>query len=222
MCSTMGEMVLVIAPHPDDESLGCGGSIRLHRLRGDRVHVVFLTSGELGLKQLPSSQAQLIREREAVAAAEILGVTELTFLRKMDWFVGDCIDETVTILKPIMEREVPGLIYLPHNAEWHPDHRAVLEIVRSALCAGTTPAPNLLTYEIWTPLSTYNHVVDISTTMECKLDAIRCYSSQLATFRYDSAILGLNQYRGALTAHCNYAEVFQVLDPTSITIEPSE
>jgi LmbE family N-acetylglucosaminyl deacetylase len=218
----MGEIVLVIAPHPDDESLGCGGSICLHRERGDRVHVVFLTSGELGMKHLPSSQSQLIREREAAAAAEILGVTELTFLRKMDWFVEDCIDETAGMLRPILEREVPGLIYLPHNAEWHPDHRAALDVVRSVLRCGTIPAPTLLTYEIWTPLSKYSHIEDITSTMGRKLEAIRCYSSQLATFRYDRAILGLNLYRGALTAHCRYAEVFQVLDPTSITVVSRE
>src|SRR4051812_24596047 len=87
--STVPETVVVIAPHPDDESIGCGGAILSHTGRGDRVHVVFLTSGELGLKHLKVEEAWNIRESEARAAAGILGISQLTFLRQPDWCVGD-------------------------------------------------------------------------------------------------------------------------------------
>ena len=63
--------VLVVVPHPDDESIGCGGTICLHAARGDRVAAVFLTSGELGLRKLPQEKAWRVREREAEKAAEI-------------------------------------------------------------------------------------------------------------------------------------------------------
>ena len=66
--------VLVIAPHPDDESIGCGGTVALHVQRGDTVNVVFLTSGELGLKQFPREKVWKIREAEADAACKVLGV----------------------------------------------------------------------------------------------------------------------------------------------------
>jgi len=73
--------ILVIAPHPDDETIGCGGALCLHAAKGDRVVVVFLTSGELGLKELAPAKAWQVRESEAQAAAKHLGITRLEFLR---------------------------------------------------------------------------------------------------------------------------------------------
>src|SRR6516225_4474115 len=201
--------ILVIAPHPDDESIGCGGTLCRHTLRGDRVAAVFLTSGELGLKHLAREEAWRVREGEAEAAAEVLGLADLIFLRCPDWFVGEGVDEAAALLRPVLAREAPQSIYLPHGGEWHPDHRAALAVVRAALRASGLPAPELLTYEVWTPLSEYDQVTDITPVMARKLRAVRCYRSQLAGFRYDRAVRGLNQYRGALAARCRYAEVFR-------------
>jgi LmbE family N-acetylglucosaminyl deacetylase len=201
--------ILVIAPHPDDEAVGCGGTICLHAERGDRVVAVFLTSGELGLKQLPRDLAWRVREEEARAAANVLGLSRLDFLRCPDWFLGEAMDEAATALCPVLERESPERIYMPHEKEWHPDHQVAGAVVRSALSRLGMTAVELWAYEIWTPLATYDEVQDISTTMSRKLRAIRCYHSQLKAFAYDRAIRGLNQYRGVLAARCRYAEVFQ-------------
>jgi LmbE family N-acetylglucosaminyl deacetylase len=203
--------VLVIAPHPDDESIACGGTICLHAARGDRVAVAFLTSGEGGgerLRCLPPEQAWRIREREAEAAAEILGVNELTFLRHPDWFLGEEVGTAADSLGPILKREAPQIIYLPHAGEWHPDHQAALPIVLLALRGNAIPEPSLLTYEFWTPLSQYDHNEDITSVMANKVRAIRCHRSQLELFRYDLAARGLSQYRSVLH-HCRYAEVFK-------------
>jgi LmbE family N-acetylglucosaminyl deacetylase len=61
----MAERVLVVAPHPDDEVMGCGGTICLHRQAGASVTVVFLTSGERGLPDLPADRVRLLREAES-------------------------------------------------------------------------------------------------------------------------------------------------------------
>jgi len=201
--------IVVIAPHPDDEAIGCGGTICLHVGRGDRVVAIFLTSGELGLKHLPREEAWRVREREAAAAAKVMGLAALTFLRQPDWFVGDELETAATVLRPILEREEPRFVYLPHANEWHPDHRAALSIVYAALRDSASVAPILRTYEVWTPLSEYDHVEDITAVMARKLRAIRCYRSQRGEFAYDRAVLGLNQYRGALAGGCRYSEVFQ-------------
>jgi LmbE family N-acetylglucosaminyl deacetylase len=200
--------VLVIAPHPDDEAIGCGGSIRLHADQGDRVDVVFLSSGELGLKHLDTREAWRIRESEAEASAACLGITSLKFLRLPDWFVGDHLSEATASLAPIIEKICPGIVYVPHLNEWHPDHKAAFRSAQSAIAASEAAAPQLRAYEVWTPMAEHQIVQDITSVMAIKLVAVGQYRSQLAGFKYDRAVRGLNQYRGELAGHCRFAEVF--------------
>lgn len=202
--------VLVIAPHPDDEAIGCGGTLCKHAARGDRVVVTYLTSGELGLKQLTHEKAWSIREREARRAAKVLGVAALEFLRLPDWSVEDHVARAARLLRPILDREKPARLYLPHAREWHPDHRAALRVLRAA-CRGSSGRPEALAYEVWTPLSEHDHVEDITAEMPRKLRALRAHRSQLNEFDYVRAVRGLNQFRGALAAKCRYAEVFQAI-----------
>ena len=204
--------VLVIAPHPDDESIGCGGAVCLHATRGDRVVAVFLTSGELGLKHLRPERARIIREREARKAAKILGLAKLFFLRQPDWCVGDAIKNAAAALQPILKREAPELIYLPHPLEWHPDHQAALPVLQAALKDRRIVTPELRGYEVWTTLMAHDHVEDISAVMPRKLRALRAHKSQLQEFDYVRAVSGLNQFRGALAARRPFAEVFQSVD----------
>jgi LmbE family N-acetylglucosaminyl deacetylase len=201
--------VLVIAPHPDDEAIGCGGAVAHHAARGERVTVAFLTSGELGLRDLPREEAWRVREGEAEQAAAVLGVAALHFLRRPDWFVGDGVEDAARALRPVLEGAAPRTIYLPHPGEWHPDHQAALPVLRSAHPPGGPPA-ELRLYEVWTPLAACDHLEDVSATMPRKLRAVRCYRSQLAGFRYDRAVRGLNAYRGALGARCAYAEGYAI------------
>ena len=207
--------VLVIAPHPDDESIGCGGALSLHAQRGDRTAVVYLTSGELGLRHLPRKKAQRTRECEAEMAAKILGVSTWHFLRLPDWFVGDNISRAASRLGPLLKRLKPELMYLPHEKEWHPDHQAALPAARSALKAAAISAVTLRAYEVWTPLTEYDHVENISAVMPRKLRALRAHRSQLKEFDYVRAVSGLNAFRGELAAKCRYAEVFQTVDRRS-------
>jgi LmbE family N-acetylglucosaminyl deacetylase len=199
--------VLAIAPHPDDETLGCGGTLALRARRGERVGAVFLTSGELGLKTKSPAEAWRIREGEAEGAAQVLELAGLTFLRRPDWFVGEDVEGAAAALRPVLAAARPDLIYVPHPLEWHPDHRAALPVLARAL-QGLDMAPQVLTYEVWTPLAEYTEVSDVGGTMELKLRAVRCYASQIGELHYDRAVEGLNRYRGEMAARCAYAEVF--------------
>jgi LmbE family N-acetylglucosaminyl deacetylase len=203
--------VLVIAPHPDDETIGCGGTLCLHRQRGDRVVIVCLTSGELGLKHLPCAKAWAIRERETKAAAKILGAAKVHFLRQPDWGLGEHVGPAADRLRRVLALEKPQLIYLPHEKDGHPDHQASGPILRRALNSHTVPEAGVRAYEVWTPLAAPDHLEDISRMMPSKLRALRAHASQLEEFRYERAVRGLNAFRGELSARCRYAEVFQTL-----------
>ena len=198
--------VLVLAPHPDDETIGCGGALCLHADKGDRIAVVFLTSGELGLKDLAKEQAWKLREAEARGAAKVLGIHDLTFLRCRDWELNDDIPQAVQQLCPIIERERPELIYVPHPDEWHPDHKATARIAQQLKLDTEVRA-----YEVWTPIQEPEDVLDISSVWDRKIAALRCHASQLATWPYERAVHGLNQFRGAMSGHCTFAEVFKPL-----------
>lgn len=203
--------VIVIAPHPDDECLGCGGALCLHARKRDRTVAVFLTSGELGLKHLPRAKAWSIRENEARKAAKILRLSALHFLRRRDWCVGEERTKAAEALAPILKQESPQLLYVPHEGEWHPDHQVALRIVREAVKRSAVSPPSARAYEVWTPLSEYDHVEDISSVMSRKLRALRAHGSQLESFDYVRAIRGLNQYRGVMAGKCPFAEVFQTV-----------
>lgn len=213
--------VLVIAPHPDDESIGCGGTLALHSDRGDRVVAAFLTSGEQGIKSMPRAAAWRLRECEAQDAAEVLGFARLVFLRQPDWFVEDNIAEAAGKLRAVLDAETPERIYLPHPGEWHPDHAAAQKVLREALGPRAGDAPELLCYEVWTPLSAPDAVENITSTFLRKRRAIQCYVSQLAEFRYDRAVQGLNRFRGELGAKCRYAEAFSHCEPSPSRAEPA-
>lgn len=203
--------VLVVAPHPDDESIGCGGTLRLHVDRGDRVDVAFLTSGELGLEELAPDAARKVREDEAEKAAALLGLNRLVFLRHADWFLGDVADAAGADLIRLVEELAPDRVLYPHVAEAHPDHAATARIVDRVSADLGRPFVRVA-FEVWTPMTDFEDVEDISDVMETKRAAVRTYVSQLSKFRYDDAIDGLNRFRGALAGHCAYAEVFQLFD----------
>jgi len=209
------QTILVISPHPDDESIGCGGTICKHIKEGDRVEVIFLTSGEKGGHGRPEDETIHIREQEAIIAGEILQLTSVDFWRQPDGAFQaneNCIDRLATKIKI----SKPSVIYVPHHLEQHPDHKAAAALVAQAInkLADNVQKPTVWMYEVWTPIQQIDHIVDISEHIQIKQKAIQAYHSQCSVLKFDEAILGLNRYRGEM--HCwpggDYAEVFKSLN----------
>jgi N-acetylglucosamine malate deacetylase 1 len=193
--------VLVLAAHPDDEALGCGGAVLTHRAAGDRVGVVFVTSGEGGLDTYPVDEARRIREAEATAAAAVLGFASVEFMRRPDGSLADDPSALASVVAPLLDSV--DLVYAPHPDEDHADHAALGRAI-----AETADRAEAFGYEIWTPVARPDRTVDISAVMERKLEAVRCYRCQLEYWPYDRAVEGLNAYRGALFEGVDYAEAF--------------
>jgi LmbE family N-acetylglucosaminyl deacetylase/glycosyltransferase involved in cell wall biosynthesis len=182
--------VLVLAPHPDDEALGCGGAILRHVELGVPVRVIVATDGALGLSGLVRDQQVARRERECLDAARILGYGEPAF-----WRIPD---QALTYGEPLVERllgeiQTADLIYAPSPLEMHPDHRALgmaaVEAVRR-----TGRSVRLALYEVGIPIRP-NLLLDISALAERKQAAVQCFVSQLAIQQYDVQIAALNRYR---------------------------
>lgn len=203
--------VLVLSPHPDDESIGCGGTLLRHLESGANIRVVFLTSGEAGGHGRQATETLRIREEEAKAAAAILGLTDLEFWRQPDGGLR-ATGAVVERLRETLEKFRPETVYVTHDREMHSDHRASARLLRQAL-KGTQLKPRVLMYEVWTPIQKINEIVDISPYMETKLRAVRAYRSQCAEVGFVAAVRGLNRYRGELHSWPggDYAEVFTLL-----------
>ena len=211
-----GARVLVLAPHPDDESFACGGALRLHAEAGDEVRVVVLTDGGKGDMAGAWERQTYVRtrENEARRACEILGVQTVTF-----WGIPDrrCVADADTVgrLVELLRSYEPGLIYVPSPRDRHPDHRAAVEILWRALPARRRPLTVAL-YEIYTPLEV-NALVDITKVLDWKKRACDAYRSQLEHLAYTDFALALNRYRAlTVAATCRYAEGYHVLDDSDL------
>lgn len=217
--------VLVVAPHPDDEAIGPGGTIARLTAAGTAVHVLYLTSGEQGV---PGTDPKIVlewRERDAHKSAAILGVESLTFWELPDGRVlpplgeEDEWDDWARALDVLSKRFGDlatslgaKTVLIPHRRESHVDHRHAVPIVDNARSLGMLSAA-VMTYEVWTPLGSYAVAVDITDTLHLKRRAIRAQESQVSRIFFDEAAEALARFRGELhnRPHGPYAEVFGTL-----------
>jgi LmbE family N-acetylglucosaminyl deacetylase len=195
---------LVIAPHPDDESIGCGGSINKHVRQGSRVKVIFLTDGQKGDFNNVFGDGYTGKRRDsAVRALSALGIKEYEFLGFEDRGLYQVRDKLFSRTRRIVETFRPGIIYVTSPYEANPDHRA-------ASYAGmelfNVTGIDTAFYEVLVPLYP-NGLVNITEEYPTKESAIKCYDTELYYSDYLYRVEGLNRMRTAtLTPEIRYAE----------------
>jgi len=218
----MNKRVLVVAPHPDDEALGVGGSISKFSSQGDEIFVL-IVSGHL--PPLYSREVYDKTVTEAHSAFDLLGVAKSTFLEIPATMIGDQplhkVNEKVS---KIFNEFKPQIVFCPYP-DRHIDHRIVFDSVMvAARPVGVGKDIEIVaTYETlsethWNaphiePNFTPNWVVNISDHINKKLDALKCYKSQIVEFpgpRSIQAVEALAKFRGT-QAGFGYGEGFHIV-----------
>lgn len=205
--------VLVVAAHPDDEALGCGGTIARHAAAGDEVVVAFIADGVTSRDPAADHAPEIARRRDAArAAAAILGVADVHF--------GDLPDnglDTVGLLtiaqavEALIRDASPEIVYTHHAHDLNVDHRLVHEAVLTA----ARPQPGsgittVLAFETtssteWrspqsVPAFSPDWFVDITDTLALKLQALDAYAEEMRPWphpRSREAVTHLAHWRGS-------------------------
>jgi len=192
--------VVVVACHPDDESIGMGGTIKILG-RVANVHVVVLSNGASNKKGKEREDLISEREQELRKAGQVLSISEFHFLDQDDGYLEHQKEDAISKLARVLESVHPCVVFTHYRYDTHPDHAVAFDIVERACWwanRGNLMTRNLVSsifeFEVYTPLLRYTELVDISAVVEDKRSAIKSYQSQ--DIDVDS-VLGLNRFRAA-------------------------
>lgn len=208
----LGERLLVLAPHPDDEVIGCGGVLAQHVQHGRQVRVIVATDGTAATSTDDPTTYRQRREAESRAGLAVLGVSDVRFLGHADRGLTDAVAGE---LRAELLAFQPDLVLLPSLVEIHPDHRALAGafcrlVQRDEQLFSTLALTRVAFYEVSQPLRP-NTLVDITPEEDLKRDAIEKHESQTSLRDYAGFILGLNAYRAmTLSQGVTSAEAYWV------------
>ncbi|RMG33518.1 MAG: PIG-L family deacetylase [Gammaproteobacteria bacterium] len=216
------ERVLVIAPHPDDELLGCGGTLLRHLAEGDAVHWLIVTrmTPETGFDPTAIEG----RERLIETVAEAVGFTGVHRLdlptTRLDTLP---VAGIVSAMAGVVDTVRPTVVYLPWAEDVHTDHQVAATAARACTKWFRHPSVSrVLAYETLSETDfvlppgrpfTPNYFVDIEPHLARKLELLTLYQEELGDFpfpRSPTAVEALARVRGAACG-CRAAEAFQLL-----------
>jgi len=211
--------ILIIAPHPDDEVLGCGALMKKHANQGNKVYVLIMSRGTPRL--YTPEKIENVRN-EAKEAHKILGVTETHFL---DFHAPEMDDvplaDVSRAIAEILSKLQINTLFIPHRGDIHNDHAVVFKAALvAARPVGNYTVKEIYAYETLSETEWAapfgddafipNYFVNVSEQLPAKLEAMGCFKSQVKAFpnpRSLEAIEALAKYRGA-TVGFERAEAF--------------
>lgn len=215
--------IIIISAHPDDETLGAGGTLLKHKAQGDEIYWLIVTN--ISESQGFSSDRVLSRQQEIEKVSKSFGFTK-TF--KLDYptmtLSSSSINEIVPKISAIFQEVLPEVVYTLNRSDAHSDHRYISDAVMACTKSFRYPfIKKVLMYECISetefapafPEKMFipNYFVDISEYMETKIKIMNVFESEMGLHpfpRNEKNIRALATFRGAV-AGANYAEAFQVV-----------
>lgn len=217
---TMMKKVIIIAPHPDDEVLGCGGTILKHKQEGDMVAVLYVTNC---LPEYGFSQDRYLSRQKEIKDVQTLSKIDKIFKLDLPTTKLDMINigEIIKQISAIFLDYKPNTIYINNQDDAHSDHYVAFKAAYSCTKSFRYPfIEKVYVYEV--PSETefgYNNkfhptsFVDISTFVDTKLKMMSVYESEVMEFPYPrslDSIKALARWRGSRIC-VEYAEAFMLL-----------
>ena len=220
MLSTF-KKVLVFAAHPDDEIIGCAGTIKKLSDLGAEISVVIATGGDTGISEgfVDIEDLPDMRKNESLKTKEILGISRLFFLNhKTQQLKND--QQTFHQFIRMIRQEKPDLVMFHYNRDKHRDHKILSEICKEAIWKSwENIMPDLGTrhrvkeawyYEVIDPISEPDIVVNIDKYLQVKIDSLALHVSQKEILEgIQNYIKGLSMVR-AYSIGCEFAEAFKI------------
>lgn len=205
------DKILIIAPHPDDEVISCGGFIAKY---SKQIDILCINSSGVKYEWNSESAEEIaqIRCNEFYNVMKKSGVNK-SFIAKI-WGIPPMFEDIKKHIDDYLENfnmKEYDIILVPDRLDGHREHRFVANYLTKHLLkkSGYKNDAKIARYEVWATLENVNYFEDISDVIEKKEELINAYESRIKA-NYAGKIKGLNFYRG-LVAGCEYAEAFNVL-----------
>lgn len=191
------DKICILAPHADDEVIGCGGLLAKY---GNQCDVILLTDGAFN----GDKNIQKIREDEFTKVMNFLKIENFSFMRAKDTQLVEAYD-----LFEKIDFSKYNYVIMPHPSDPHKDH-VVPQAFFKKLKNKKHLKAKAVYYEVWGTMNEPTNFVDISDVVEIKRKAIEMYESQ-KNIDYAGRILGLNHYRG-MRHNVEFAEAYTIVD----------
>lgn len=200
--------VLILAPHPDDETIGCGGTIALYALQDTDVRLIVISDAKkLSSDLTNSNDLMAIRRAETIQASKVLGIQEVLFWDFPDAELDLFTTEIWTKVDAFTREFLPDIVFAPSPIDHHKDHIAVAGVALRFIEERCNTS--IAFYEVYQPIR-FNLLIDISRTMIQKEKALAVYrhSLQHNPDLYCEAVKGLARFRMLFTQEEGYFEAF--------------
>lgn len=215
--------VIIISAHPDDETLGAGGTILKHKSQGDEVF--WLITTKMTESSGYTKETIKNREEEIIRVSQLYGFTKTLQLEfPTQSYTSETLSKLIAEISKILSEIQPEIIYTPNRSDAHSDHRILFDAVFSCTksfrypfikrvlmyeCISETEFAPALHEKVFLP----NYFVDISNFLDQKLEIMKVFDSELGQHPFPRSlknIEALATFRGA-TAGVFYAESFQII-----------